>query len=160
VRILISIWLWKDNLDQLHLHHASIIPNCVKLIYSLLYFTYYLHNWLNFQTRWGIICLQTSLCFFIQIRWRVNVPLELTFIDQHAEGEKESVLSSKIKSEGLVNPCVLNIEVKSIWHICSILRLLLQFQFAIKYDLVIFQCPVPSQYYAFFKELQGLLLVL
>ena len=35
----------------------------------------------------------------------------MTFIDGHVGIEKESVLSSKIKSEGLVNPCVLNVEV-------------------------------------------------
>ncbi|CAB3982302.1 Hypothetical predicted protein [Paramuricea clavata] len=44
------------------------------------------------------------------IRWSVSVPFELTFIDEQAGRGKESVLGSKIKSEGLVNPCVLKID--------------------------------------------------
>ncbi|CAB4038902.1 Hypothetical predicted protein, partial [Paramuricea clavata] len=43
------------------------------------------------------------------IRWSVRVPFELTFIDEQAGRGKESVLGSKVKSEGLVNPCVLKI---------------------------------------------------
>ncbi|XP_046846719.1 uncharacterized protein LOC124440376 [Xenia sp. Carnegie-2017] len=48
------------------------------------------------------------------IQWSISVPFELTFVDVLIGREKEYAIGSKIKSDGLINPCVLKIEGEEI----------------------------------------------
>lgn len=61
--------------------------------------------------------------FILQMQWSASVPFELIFIDELTGLKREPVLGSKIKSEGLVNPCVLKVEVCTCG--CNLTKLLL-----------------------------------